>query len=111
VLFDIRPERRLALTEPDRLSSFRGKQPQRQHDRDFASRKRQRYQGLAIGGRAQRRGILPSGTYRMRSFLGYRGVVDPQHGIGTADELIRLNQLLCLRRPRIPEPGRDEVVQ
>src|SRR6266568_3343019 len=28
----------------------RGEQPQRQHDRDFASRKRQRYQGLAVGG-------------------------------------------------------------
>ncbi len=47
----------------------------------------------------------------MRSFLGYRGVVDHQHGIGTADELIRLNQQLCLHRHRIPDPGRDEVVQ
>src|SRR6266540_4274858 len=52
-----------------------------------------------------------SDTHRMRAFLGYRGIVDHQHGIAAADELIRLNQQLCLHRPGIPDPGRDEVVQ
>src|SRR5262245_42956693 len=47
----------------------------------------------------------------MRAFLGYRGVVDHQHGIRPADQLIRLNQQLYLHRPGIPGPGRDEVVQ
>src|SRR5215472_8071449 len=47
----------------------------------------------------------------MRAFLGYRGVVDYQHGIAAADELIRLNQQFCLHRTGIPDPGRDEVVQ
>ena len=87
------------------------KQPQRQHDWDFASRKRQRYQGLAVGGLAQRRSILRSDTHRMRAFLGYCGVVDHQHGIAAADEPIRLNKQFCLHRPRIPDPGRNEVVQ
>jgi hypothetical protein len=43
--------------------------------------------------------------------LGYRGVVDHQHSISAADQLIRLNQQLYLHRPGIPDPGRDEVVQ
>src|SRR6266700_801832 len=55
--------------------------------------------------------VLPSDAHRMRAFLGYRGIVDHQHGIAAADELIRLNQQLCLHRPGIPDPGRDEVVQ
>src|SRR6266699_1876523 len=54
---------------------------------------------------------MRSDAHRMRAFLGYRGIVDHQHGIAAADELIRLNQQLCLHRPGIPDPGRDEVVQ
>ena len=77
----------------------------------FASRKRQRYQGLAVRGLAQRRSIPRSDAYRMRAFLGYRGVVGHQHGVSAADELIRLNQQFCLHRPGIPDPGCDEVVQ
>ena len=87
------------------------KQPQRQHDRHFAARKRQRHQRLAIGGLAQRRSILRSDTHRMRALLGYRGVVDHQHGIAAADEPIRLNKQFCLQRRRIPDPGSNEVVQ
>jgi hypothetical protein len=70
------------------------KQPQCQHDRYFASRKRQRYQGLAVRGLAQRRSILRCDTHRMRAFLGYRGVVDHQHGIAATDEPIRFVLLL-----------------
>src|SRR6516162_5176597 len=47
----------------------------------------------------------------MRAFLGYCGVVDHQHGIAAADQPIRLNKQFRLRRPRIPHPGRNEVVQ
>jgi len=81
------------------------KQPQRQHDRDFASRQRQRYQGLAIGGLAQRRSILRSDPHRMRALLGYRGVVDHQNGIAAADQPIRLNQQFCLYGRRIQTPA------
>ena len=51
-----------------------------------------------------------SDPYRIRAFLGYRSVVDHQHGMA-ADELIRLNQQFCLQRPGIPDPGGNEVVQ
>jgi hypothetical protein len=47
----------------------------------------------------------------MRAFLGYRSIVDHQHGIAAADHPIRLNKQFRLRRPRIPDPGRNEVVQ
>src|SRR5262245_18901911 len=57
------------------------KQPQSQHDRHFASRQRQRYKGLAVGGLSERRSILRSHTHRMRALLGNRGVVDHQNGI------------------------------
>ena len=80
------------------------KQPQRQHHRHFAARQRQRHQGLAVRGLAQRRSILRSDTDRMRAFLGYRGVVDHQHGIAAADQLVCLNQQFRLHRPGNPRP-------
>ena len=46
--------------------------------------------GLAVRGLAQRRGILRSDTHGMHAFLGYRGVVDDQHGVAATNELIRL---------------------
>src|SRR5260370_28796865 len=73
--------------------------------------KGKRYKGLVVGGRAERRSILSSDTHRMRAFLGYGGVVDHQHGIAATNELIRLNKQFCLHRSRIPDPGRNEVVQ
>ena len=45
----------------------------------------------------------------MRALLGYRGVVNDQHGIAATNELIRLNQQFCLHRFGVPDPGRDEV--
>ena len=87
------------------------KQPQRQHDRYFASRQRQRYQGLAVRGLAQCRSILRSDTNRMRAFLGYRCVVDHQHRIAAAHEPIRLHKQFGFQRRCIPDPGRNEVVQ
>src|SRR6266704_472846 len=47
----------------------------------------------------------------MRALLGHRRVVDHQHGVAAADELIRLNKQFRLHRPRIPDPGNDKVVQ
>jgi hypothetical protein len=47
----------------------------------------------------------------MHALLGYRGVVNDQHGIAATNELIRLNQQFCLHRFGVPDPGRDEVVQ
>jgi hypothetical protein len=47
----------------------------------------------------------------MPAFLGYRGIVDYQHGIAAADKPIRLNKQFCLQRRRIPDPGGNEVVQ
>jgi hypothetical protein len=44
-------------------------------------------------------------------FLGYRSVVDHQHGIVAADEPIRLNKQFCLHWRCIPDPGGNEVVQ
>src|SRR5262249_17741891 len=87
------------------------KQPQSQHDRHFASRQRQRYKGLAVGGLAERRSILRSHTHRMRALLGNRGVVDHQNGIAATNEPIRLDKQLGFHRRRIPGPGSDEVVQ
>src|SRR3974390_1588499 len=65
----------------------------------------------------QLRVLLSAGGYwappppRMRALLGYRGVIDHQHGIVAADEPIRLNKQFCLHRRRIPDPGRNEVGQ
>jgi hypothetical protein len=47
----------------------------------------------------------------MRAFLGYRSVIDHQHGIVAADEPIRLDQQLGFHRRLIPDPSRNEVVQ
>jgi hypothetical protein len=87
------------------------KQPQRQHDRNFAARQRQRHHGLAVGGLAQRRGVLRRNPHRMRALLRYRSVVDHQNGVVAANKPIRLNQQFCLHRRRIPDTGSNEVVQ
>src|SRR5262245_65995920 len=47
----------------------------------------------------------------MRTLLEHRRVVDHQHGVPAADELIGLNKQFCLHRSHVPHPGRDEVVQ
>src|SRR5262245_15335149 len=111
VPFDIRPEHPLALTEPVCSSNSREETAAMQHDWYFPARKRQRYQGLAIGGLAQRRSILRRDTHRMRAFLGYRSVVNHQHGIVAADEPICLDKQFCLHWRCIPDPGGNEVVQ
>src|SRR5262249_38066592 len=91
--------------------AFGKEQPHSRHDRHFAARQRQRYEGLTVGDLAQRRAILRSNTDRMRTLLEHRRVVDHQHGVPAADELICLNKQLCLHRSHVPHPGRDKVVQ
>ena len=109
--FDIRLEHPLAPTGSACSSNSREETPQRQHDRNFASRKRQRHQRLAIGGLAKRRSILRSHTDRVLALLRQRGVVDHQHGIAATDEPICLNKQFCFHWRRIPDPARNEVVQ
>jgi len=90
------------------------KQPQ--HDGSFASRKRPRYQRLAVGGLAQRRSTLRSDAHRMRAFLAYRNVVHYQYGsypydIAVADEFRRVDKHLCSHRRCLANPGSNDVVQ
>lgn len=47
----------------------------------------------------------------MRAFLGYRSVIDHQHGIAAADQPVRLDKQFDFHRRRIPDPGGNEVVQ
>ena len=81
------------------------------HYRHFTPRKRQRYQRLAIGRFAERRGILRSDTNRTIALLRQRGVVDDQHRILAADEPVGLNEQFRLQWRRIPDAISDEMVQ
>jgi len=45
------------------------------------------------------------------AFLGYRSVVNHQHGIVAADEPICLDKQFCFHWRCIPDPGSNEVVQ
>jgi hypothetical protein len=106
VPFDIRPEHPLAPTEPACSSNSRGR-----NSRNVSmtgTSPRASVPGLAVGSLAQRRSILRSDTNRMRAFLGYRSIVDHQHGIAAADHPIRLNKQFRLHRPRIPDPDRKK---
>src|SRR6516162_5082795 len=47
----------------------------------------------------------------MGGFLSYRGVINHQHRIAAADELIGLDQQLSFQGSGIPDPCGDEVVQ
>jgi hypothetical protein len=66
------------------------------HYRHLTPRKRQRYQCLAIGRFAERRGILRSHTNQTIALLRQCGVVDDQHRILSADEPVGLNEQLRL---------------
>src|SRR6266704_1136934 len=55
--------------------------------------------------------VLRSDTHRMRAFLGYRSVVNHQHGIVAADKPICLDKQFCFHWRCIPDPGGNEVVQ
>jgi len=81
------------------------------HYRHFTPRKRQRYQRLAIGRLAKRRGVLRSDTNRTIALLRHRCVVDDQHRIFAADETISLNEQLRLQWRRIPDAISDKMVQ
>src|SRR6516164_7196150 len=54
---------------------------------------------------------LRSDTNRMRAFLGYRRIVDHQHGIAAADQPVCLDKEFGFHRRCVPDPGRNEVMQ
>src|SRR5205823_2843085 len=60
---------------------------------------------------AERRGILWSDTNRTIALLRHRRVVDDQHRIFAADQVIGLNEQFRLQWHRIPEAVSDEMVQ
>src|SRR6516165_7827091 len=95
VPFDIRPEHPLALTEPACSSNSREETPQCQHDRYFASGKRQRYQGLAVGGARHR---YASVTIRPLILIPAQRASRPLHPI-------RKDLVIRFRRQRLGEGG------
>src|SRR6516162_5766900 len=111
VPFDIRPEHPLAPTETACSSNSR--------EETTATPVRPALRlapASAIPGSGSSRSCpaltqLRSHTNRMRAFLGYRSIIDHQHGIAAANQPIRLNKQFRLHRPRIPDPSRNEVVQ
>src|SRR6516164_337724 len=47
----------------------------------------------------------------MRAFLGYRSIVDHQHGIAAADQPVCLDKEFGFHSRCVPDPGRNEVMQ
>src|SRR6202011_1229851 len=94
-----------------RSSSSREGRDVMPHYRHFTARKCQRYQGLAIGCLAERRGILWGDTNRTIPLLRHRRIVDDQHRILATDEPVGLNQQLRLQWRCIPDAISDEMVQ
>src|SRR5262249_17487742 len=47
----------------------------------------------------------------MRTFLGYRSILDHHHGIPAADEPVCLDKQFGFHRRCVPDPGRNEVMQ
>ena len=64
---------------------------------------------LAIGGLVEHRGILRRAPDPMRPLLRQRGVVDDKDGIGSADQLVRLNRELLFQRRFVPEGSSQRV--
>jgi len=88
--------------------AFGKEETQCHHYRLFTSRKRQRYQRLAIGCLAERRATLRSDTNRMIAPLRQRGVVEDQHRIPAADKSVGLNEQLRRQWCRIPDAISDK---
>jgi hypothetical protein len=66
---------------------------------------------LAIGGLSERRGVLRSHADRVFALLRHRSVINHQHSIAAADQLVSLHEQLCFKRRRIPDPSRNKMVQ
>src|SRR5262249_9034918 len=76
-----------------------------------AARQRQRHQRLAIGGLAQCRSILRTDADRVLAFLRHCSVVDHQHRIAAADELVSLDEKFCFQRGHIPDASSNKMMQ
>src|SRR5271154_5589859 len=55
--------------------------------------------------------ILRSDTHRVLALLRHRGVVDHQHRIAAADQMVRLNQQFRLQWRRIPDTSSNKMMQ
>ena len=86
-------------------------QAQADHDGNLVPRQRQRYQRLAVGGLAKRRGVLGRHADRMRPLLRQSSVVHHEHRIGAANQLVRLDSEFLLQRSLTPDRARNEVMQ
>ena len=91
--------------------AFRQKQAQADHHRNLVPRQRQRHQRLAIGGLAERRGVLRRDADRMRPLLRQRRVVDDKDCAGSADQLVRLDREFLFQRRFVPDAARNEMMQ
>jgi hypothetical protein len=47
----------------------------------------------------------------MLALLSHRGVIDYQHCIAAADELVRFNEQFLLQRRCVPDASGDKMVQ
>ena len=91
--------------------AFRQEQPQADHHRNLVPRQRQRHQRLAIGGLAERRGVLRRDPDRMRPLLRQRRVVDDKNCAGAPDQLVRLDREFLFQRRFVPDAARNEMMQ
>lgn len=86
-------------------------QPQPDRDRHFAARERERHQCLAVRLLAELAAILRPDTHEARALLRDGRVIDHQHRVRAADQLIgRIGQHAPQRRI-LPRGTADEVVQ
>ena len=91
--------------------AFRQKQAQADHHRNLFPRQRQRHQRLAIGGLAERRGVLRRDPDRMRPLLRQRRVVDDKDCAGAPDPLVRLDREFLFQQRFVPDAARNEMMQ
>jgi hypothetical protein len=91
--------------------ALRQKQAQADHHRNLVPRQRQRHQRLAIGGLAERRGVLRRDPDRMRALLRQRRVVDDKDCAGAPDQLVRLDREFLFQPRFVPDAARNEMMQ
>lgn len=87
-------------------------QEQAQHDQDrhLIPGQGERDENPAVGALAEAAAVLACQLDRMRALLGQGGVVDRQHGVRLAKELVGLPDRLVLDWAGGPGRGRDEMM-
>jgi hypothetical protein len=84
---------------------------QRDGHRHLVPGQRQRHERLAVGVLAERPGVLARHAHRGRALLRQRRVVHHQHGVGPAEQRVRLGGEHGFERRAVPGRAGDEVVQ